>query len=579
MKKIALRILLAMAIGAMAMPAGPSAQARGQGGRGGDRGAAPRGGGQGPAGRGGPFAGVPSVSVRGNKEIANEANSILGWRASLAADSMGAASFSDAAAKVDAAGAGYIAGSSKLLDYNTADAAATKRRLAELRLRMTVYDAGALPADAAAQQKLFGFAKALGVETIVGSAGSASLAGLDKLATDNGVKLALTSANASAFSGRSANVGAAVETPEQVNAAKDRVLVAVAKNAATVPQLLSALNSLEPAVKVPWPPACADCAGPVVAVKNVAVVLAPASVDAFTKAVQALEGARIDEISKNTPTTTPDTMGPNTIPVLDRLMINATTERLTVAAPKKARKLLVIDLCPQGGFYHRSIAYGNYWLEQAATKTKAFTPTFSNDLDNLRYPKIKEYDAIFLNDVVGAAFADPVIVDSLTRFVREGGGVAAIHGSTYASQDMPAIGEMLGGTSGPHRIELSYLKVEDPSSPITKQFTGSDYGSIDEHYHFPDSSPYTREKLHVLLSVDNAKSDMHEWTGTRKDDDYAMAWIRSYGQGRVFTTILGHTIQLYGTPELSQMMFAGTQFALGDLDADTTPSAKRVTKK
>jgi type 1 glutamine amidotransferase len=482
---------------------------------------------------------------------------------------MGAATFSDAAAKVDAAGSGYIAGTSKLVDYNTADIAGTKNRLAELRLRMTVYDVAAFPADAAAQQKLFSFAKALGVETIVGALGTASAADLDKLATDNGVKAALAGSAAGTFAGRSMNIGAAVETPEQVNASRDRVLVAVLKNSATVPQLVAALNSLEPAVKVAWPPACADCAGPMVPVKNVSIVLSPASVDAFTKAVQPLEGARIIEISKSTPITSGDT-----VPVLDRLMINATTERLTVAPPRKARKLLVIDLCPQGGFYHRSIAHGNYWIEQAAKKTNAFAPTFSNDLENLKYPKIKEYDAVFLNDVVGPAFADPAVTEGLTRFVREGGGVAAIHGSTYASQDVAAIGEMLGGTSGPHRIELSYLKVEDSNSPITKQFSGSDYGSIDEHYHFPDSSPYTREKLHVLLSVDNARSDMHEWKGTRKDDDYAMAWIRSYGQGRVFTTILGHTVQLYGTPELSQMMFAGTQFALGDLDADTTPSAR-----
>ena len=555
------------------MPAGPSAQAQGQGGRGGRAAVPPPAGG--PQGRGGPFAGVPSVSVRGNKEIASEASNILGWRASLAADSAGATNFSDAAAKVDAAGAGYIAGSSKLLDYNMSDAdiAKTKHRLAELRLRMTVYDAGAIPSDAAALQKLFNFAKALDVETIVGAAGSASVEDLDRLAASTGVRVALSGAAASAFSGRSDKIGAAVETPEQAGAAKDRVLVAIAKNAQAMPQLLTALNSLEPAVKVPWPPACADCAGPMVAVKNVAIVLAPAAVDAFTKAAQPLEGARIDQISKNTPITPYDT-----IPVLDRLMIDATTERLTVATPKKARKLLVIDLCPQGGFYHRTVAHGNYWIAQAAKKTSAFTPTFSNDLDNLKYPKIKEYDAVFLNSIVGPVFADPAVIDGLTRFVREGGGVAAIHGSTYASQDVPAYGEMMGATAGPHRIELSMLKVEDSSSPITKQFSGTDYGSIDEHYHFPDTTPYTREKLHVLLSIDNAKSQMTEWKSIRKDEDYAMAWIRSYGQGRVFTTVLGHTVQLLGTPELSQMVFAGTQFALGDLDADTTPSVK-TTKK
>src|SRR3954447_19999891 len=83
--------------------------AGGRGAGGGGRAGAPQGGGA--QGRGGPFAGVPSVSVRGNKEIASEANNILGWPASLAADSMGATTFSDVAAKVDAAGAGYITGS------------------------------------------------------------------------------------------------------------------------------------------------------------------------------------------------------------------------------------------------------------------------------------------------------------------------------------------------------------------------------------------------------------------------------------------------------------------------------------
>ena len=32
--------------------------------------------------------------------------------------------------------------------------------------------------------------------------------------------------------------------------------------------------------------------------------------------------------------------------------------------------------------------------------TGAFQPVFSNDLDNLKWPKIKEWDAIYLNDTV-----------------------------------------------------------------------------------------------------------------------------------------------------------------------------------
>ena len=58
-----------------------------------------------------------------------------------------------------------------------------------------------------------------------------------------------------------------------------------------------------------------------------------------------------------------------------------------------------------------------------------------------------------------------------------------------------------------------------------------------------------------------------------------MAWIRSYGSGRVFNTPLGHTPLLFATPQMAQMVFAGIQFVLGDLEADTTPSAKLAPKK
>ena len=38
---------------------------------------------------------------------------------------------------------------------------------------------------------------------------------------------------------------------------------------------------------------------------------------------------------------------------------------------------------------------------------------------------------------------------------------------------------------------------------------------MDEFYHFPMTSPYSREKLHVLLSVDAAKSDIKRWSNAK----------------------------------------------------------------
>jgi hypothetical protein len=60
----------------------------------------------------------------------------------------------------------------------------------------------------------------------------------------------------------------------------------------------------------------------------------------------------------------------------------------------------------------------------------------------------------------------------------------------------------------------------------------------------------------------------------RPDADDALSWIHNYGKGRVFFTALGHTPAFFASPNLSDFVFRGIQFVLGDLDADTTPRMK-----
>src|SRR4030095_4767556 len=106
--------------------------------------------------------------------------------------------------------------------------------------------------------------------------------------------------------------------------------------------------------------------------------------------------------------------------------------RQALVKPKKARKLLIIDLCPAGGFYHTTIAPGDLMLQLIGKYTGAHEPVFDNNLDNLKYPRIKQYDAVFLNSVVGPVFADPEVLDGLIRYVREGGGVGGLHGTSFS---------------------------------------------------------------------------------------------------------------------------------------------------
>jgi type 1 glutamine amidotransferase len=491
----------------------------------------------------------------------------------------------------------------KDLDYHLSsdEVAAVNNRLNQLRLRLAAYRAGAVPPDESSMRRLFEFAKAVNAEMIVASAAPAALPALDRLAGEFGINVALENPNPSALSSQfgvlSSRIGvladpgewgkAGLKLADGLKLVNSRLLsLNLANTAPETEQILLELARLNPP---PPPPAvsCGDCAGPRVAVRPLFVTIPAdaAAAQAFQKAARRAEGHQVVQISKKTPISDgrvgiPSAGSPNIsdggIPVLDRWLIRDSAPRHALAKPKKARRLLVIDLCPQGGFYHRTIPYANFALETMAKNTQAFEPIFDNDLDNLKYPKIKDYDAIFLNSVVGPVFSDPDVLDGLIRYVREGGGVAAIHGTTFASTEIPEFGELMGATSGPHRaFESAVLKIEDPDSPLVKQFEGHDFAHVDELYHFPATGPYSRDKLHILVSINLAKSGPPEPSmQVRPDNDYGLVWVKSEGKGRVFNCALGHSSLLFGTPRLSQMVFAGIQFALGDLETDTTPSAK-----
>jgi type 1 glutamine amidotransferase len=563
-------------------------------------------------GRGAPVL-PPSVSKRGNRQIGSSALNILGLKVGFSAGAFGPISFSEAAAKADGLGTGFLEASSsqkvspeipKNLDYNLSPDEVTKvkSRLAELRLRLVAYRAGAIPADESSRRRLFAFAKAVDIETIVTSAAPAAVPEIDNLAVEFGINVAFESSYPktlmSSLEGRSSRMGlnadmaawaqAGIKPADGLRLANDRLLsLGLTDGATGTEQLLLELAKLNPPPPPP-PVVCGDCAGPRVPVRPLFVTIAAsgAAAETLEKAARRAEGYQVVQISKKTPISDghsglASAGSPNVadggIPTLDRWMIRDASPRQAVVKPKKARKLLIIDLCPQGGFYHRTIPYANLALEFMAKNTGAFEPIFNNDLDNLKYPKIKEYDAVFLNSIVGSVFSDPDVINGLIRYVREGGGLAAIHGSTFASTDVPEYGELLGATTAPHRaFDVVTLKVDDLTSPITKQFEGHDISYIDEIYHFPPSGPYSREKLHVLMSINLAKSPPRPPSlAVRPDNDYGLVWIRSYGNGRVFNCALGHSSLLFGTPQMARMVLAGIQFVLGDLEADATPSAKK----
>ena len=541
------------------------------------------------------------------------------WRVGIPAAAFRQLTFAEAAAKADALGLGSIEGFSsqalspevtKKLDDHLmpGERAATLNRLHELNVQMPVYHA-VIEADESGRRKLFEFAKSMGVETIVASPDPAALPGLDQLAGEFGINVAIENrprgqaptyadprSLLSALESRSKRIGASGDTGnwieegikpvEALSVLKGRLMalnlrdrsalgpgghdVTAGSGAADLPNLFLRAFRLELKplfIAVDTTGATDTYADLSQSLAGMEKALRPAMKARVAQVVDSPEGA---------------IRSPDRLPPEMRQQIDAAVPRHALVPPKKPRKLLVVDLQMYTG--HATILHGNLLIDLLAKYTGAFQPVFSNDLNNLKYDKIRQFDAVFLNSVVGMVFEDQEVRDGLIRYVREGGGLGGVHGTTYAALDWPEFTDMLGGSSGEHHTETLVLKVDDPASPLTTSFHGKSFEHTDEFYHMPMTAPYSREKEHVLLSIDVEKSDMAT-NGrfcpkcTRPDQDYAMSWIRNYGKGRVFCTSLGHTPILFTQPVWTQHLFAGIQFILGDLEADATPSARLSQRK
>ena len=604
------RVLVAIFASALALstvgfgqqaPAAPAGQGQGQG-RGRGVGGAPA----------QAAAQVPSVSKRPNggglatiRMGAPDATMWFGWRVSLATAALRGLTFSDALAKADVIPVASVEAVStqitsfevpKPLDHRlkTGERNAVVYRLREIAETIAAYRVDNLGSDAAARRRVFEFAKAINAPLIITATDVASLADIDKLADEFDINVAVESKGdpktvMAALDGRGKRLGVSahlggwaqsgVKAVDGLAIVKDRLLHVTAADR-------SALNARGRVV--PLADGVAGVADFFLAAYRAGIrplsitveSIGPTegdmvkSLQAFERAMWPAMSARVNDMLK---TPAGQIRGGDRLDAAMRAEIDAAIPRQPIAKPAKPRKLLVTDIQMYSG--HSTIPHGNYMLELMAKYTGAFEPVFSNDPAMLKYPKIKEFDAVFFNNVCGMVHNDPEVREGILRYVREGGGLGGNHAVTYANLNWPEFADVMGGWAGMHHVEEQVLKIDDPSSPLMKPFGSEPFTHTDEFYIFPPSSPYSREKQHVLMSIDVERSDRATAAKfcelcTRPDQDYGVAWVKGYGKGRTYFTPLGHTTIMYTDKRWTGHLLAAIQYLLGDVATDETPSAK-----
>ena len=277
--------------------------------------------------------------------------------------------------------------------------------------------------------------------------------------------------------------------------------------------------------------------------------------------------------------------------------IEAALPDIALAVPDSPRKILIFSAT--AGFRHASIATGKVALERMGIKTGAYQALISDDPENFEVDVLKTFDAVVLLSPTLDFFMPPNklredfsdaqwnwlharherLIANLVQFVHAGGGLVGIHAATDSCYEDEDYGDMIGGYFWGHpwswRHNVTIL-IEDSEHALIKPVFGdmSDFRIQEEIYQFKEE-PYSREKLRVLLSLDVERSDepMAKVPLRRTCGDYAISWVQSVGEGRVFYTNLGHNHHIYTDPLLLKHFLAGIQFATGDIEADTSPSS------
>jgi type 1 glutamine amidotransferase len=215
--------------------------------------------------------------------------------------------------------------------------------------------------------------------------------------------------------------------------------------------------------------------------------------------------------------------------------------------------------------------------------------TRSIDLSILTPEYLNSFDGLMLM-TNGNLPLTPQQKQSLVDFVRNGKALVGVHCATLTLYDYPQFGEVLGGyylrslvpTDQIAKGKVGILKVEDQAHPATKML-GASWPLNEEFYEFGhavwDASkptenvsqvgrlhilmPFSRQRVHVLLSLDTDKTDLSDLPNVPRGD-YPQSWTNTFGRGRVFYTTLGHRDDIWAHDAVFKAhVTGGIRWALG----------------
>ena len=247
------------------------------------------------------------------------------------------------------------------------------------------------------------------------------------------------------------------------------------------------------------------------------------------------------------------------------------------AEPKQKRRVLMFSVST--GYMHWVIPHTAEIVKIIAKTSGAFVVEETEDPESFVPENLERFDAVIFNnncsmdekrdlflDILGDEARSETLRKNIIAYVSAGGGLVSLHGGIIAFNNAEDWGEMQGGSFDNHPAQQELvLTTVDPSHPLVQAFRGKPFVHIDEPYLFKGA--YDRTDFRPLLVMDKDNLIMHEGDPTPSRTCYA-AWIKPYGEGRVFYCSPSHNAQSFDDPRLMQFILDGMQYAFGDIECD-----------
>jgi type 1 glutamine amidotransferase len=260
-----------------------------------------------------------------------------------------------------------------------------------------------------------------------------------------------------------------------------------------------------------------------------------------------------------------------------------------VATPDQRAPIKVLMVTATHGFRHTYGIEGAVALMRDLEKTTELRVDTTENLANLNAANLAKYDLLFFanstlrvnpKDTTQAALravrlrapipnaVTPEQQKAVIDFVRGGKGVVVAHAGLDANYGWDEYREMVGGGLFEAHPWVKHVRVinEAKQHPATKQY-GPNFW-LREEFYILDKSPRATSK--VLLSLDDATLGAPNMgkLPAPENSDHPVSWYRTYGQGRVFATIMGHFRDTWQRPEFAQHLLTGMRMAAGRLSPD-----------